>query len=191
MNESLAIKGELLEDFRYKEITVLRHYLNIALLNILALSCFFGGWLYRDFPLEWLCLVLGGGIYTNIHWWNRLRKENGFPSFKVYENGIEKCDKGKSCYHPWGNIKSVQFFAPWQNEEHRPGFMLIFDDGTSWDIYQRIENYGGIYQHLKGRGIEGVEDKLPIYNRLNIYGKCIDGASLTIDNNRGKPVDYI
>ena len=183
-------KGKFLAVYSYKNISIARHNCHVISAHLLCFSLMLGG-IYREFPLGFFLIIGLPYLITNIEWSNRLRKENSRPSYKVYENGLEIFSNGQKCFKKWPDIKNISFLAPWQELDNRPGFKICFNDGTSWMVYQVIEGYGNFYQYFKFRDIDGVEDRLPIYNRLNIYGQSIDGGDLTSENNMGKPARYI
>ena len=141
---------------------------------MLAAFCFFGGWLYREFSLEWLLLVLSVWLSFNLQWWLRLKKENGFPSFEVDELGIVVNEAGGVHIFHWEELDSVKRYGSKDNSDDRPGFELSFSDGSKYMVYQRIQGYQEFYRCLQARGIPGTDHRLIMFDRLDKYGKSID-----------------
>lgn len=131
-----------------------------------------------------------------VYFWRRLKRENSMPTFHVSEKGIEVIFSSiqDTQYYSWKSVVSVELISPFDRgskgllEEHegRPGYELSFSDGTKVMVYQRIEGYFDFYQILASHNIQGVKNKLPYYDRLNIYGQSIDGSKWFL--NDGKPV---
>ena len=99
------------ESYEYKSISVLSHYETITLLNILLLISL-GIGLYREYPWEWLALGILVMLLANLHWWLRLKKENGFPSFEVDELGIIVNEAGGVHIFHWEELDSVKRYGP-------------------------------------------------------------------------------
>ena len=190
-------KGNEINRFEYEKIKVMNNRFVVS--NFIGLGLFLGGY-FRGAPLPWLAAVFVMLCWFNLYLIGRFKKENSFPSVVLYKCGIEFFlgSIHKTFWYRWEDISKVRLVSPFERKtkgmlkflEGRPGFELTFNDNRKVMVYQRIEGYAEFYKHLVKLGINGCEDKLPMYNRLNMYGQSIDGVMSSV-NNYGEPKKYI
>lgn len=175
-------------------LTLAAHFKYFSLALLIPSFIFIGG-IYRQAPVEYIfisgCMFIGCWCY----WWRRFKRENSMPTFAIDKDGINVrfSLKSENRYYLWNMVVSVELVSPFDrgskgllNElEGRPGYELSFNDGTKVMVYQKIEGYYEFYQMLASHDVSGVKDKLPYYDRLNIYGQSIDGSKWLF--NDGKP----
>lgn len=180
--------------FNYKMLTIVEHFKHFALALIVP-SIIFIGSIFRDMSMAFVfftgCVCIGCWSY----WWRRLKRENNMPTFEVNEDGLEVSFPyhNESHHYNWDMLTSVELISPFvrgskgllEELEGRPGYELSFSDSTKVMVYQRIDGYYEFYQELASHNVSGVKDKLPYYDRLNIYGQSIDGAKWFL--NKGEP----
>jgi hypothetical protein len=165
--------GEKLTAYNYKPITLLQHYWHIVGINLFALFGI-GGGIYRGFSWDWLLVVTGLFVYMNFNWYKKFTIGGANLAFHIHKKGLVIQDQQGSREYLWPELREVKAAGHFDLPDDKPGFMLCFRDGREVMVYQGIEGYKEFYKHLQSIGIEGSDNKLTIFERVDIYGKFID-----------------